>query len=88
VRLPIPPPPHKTIIRLSNPAAKKKYLFTSDSVGCQQKTAILQELPEPALAEPVLQALQERFAGPELPAPQVRFSVPEQLVWPEQTWMT
>jgi hypothetical protein len=94
VRLPIPPPPHKLLFGYQICLQKKKYLFTSVSLRCQQKTAISRELQVHAPAGPVLPVLPvlpERLAGrvqqvrpavPELPVLRVRSSEPE------QTWMT
>jgi hypothetical protein len=66
---------------LSKSVAKKKYLFTSDSLGCQQKTAISPELPESASAGQVLRPVEQQV----LP---VRSAEPEPQVLPEQTCQT
>jgi hypothetical protein len=58
-------------IQLSKSAAKKKYLFTSDSRRCQQKTAISREPLVREQAEPVLQ---ERLAGLVLQVPPERLA--------------
>jgi hypothetical protein len=64
-------------IQLSKSAAKKKYLFTSDSCRCQQKTAIFREPLVREQAEPGLQVQLVRFAGLVLQVP------PERLVGQE-----
>src|SRR6185369_1689964 len=81
----------QTIIRLSVTAAKKKYLFTSDSLSCQQKTAISRELQVHAPAGRGLQVLPERLAGPVLRAQLARPAVqvlPVRSSGPEQTCPT
>src|SRR6185369_2464848 len=69
-------------------ATKKKYLFISDSLGCQQKKSISREAQGHAQAVPVLP---EHPAGPELPELLEHSAVRVRQVQssgPEQTLMT